>query len=390
MKFSLRLVWKNVTRHPLRSLLTAASLAVAIFLLCLLRSLLVTLEAGVRDAASDRLIVQSAVSLFVDLPESYREKIAAVPGVDGVCGWSWFGGYYQKPENFFAQFAVDPHTLLRLYPEIHLVAGSEEAFLADRRACLVGEQIAAEFGFSVGGVVPIVGNLFTRTDGGTWDFQVAGVYRSSSSNVDNRTLFFHYDFLDESRESGAAEGPDGIGVFVVRVAEDAPATEVASRIDALFANGPQRVQTSSEAVFQSQFVSMAGNLPLLIGSIGGGVFLAILLAVVNTMLMAAREQARDAGILKALGFGNGSILLTFLTQGLLLTAIAGLLGVGTARAAAGPLANALGTMFPGYTITVETQLLGFAVAVLVGLIATVGPSISLARRSCIAALRGEA
>ncbi|MEY2784085.1 MAG: hypothetical protein RL277_289, partial [Planctomycetota bacterium] len=32
-----RLVWKNLLRHRTRALLTAASLAVAIFLLCVLR-----------------------------------------------------------------------------------------------------------------------------------------------------------------------------------------------------------------------------------------------------------------------------------------------------------------------------------------------------------------
>jgi len=37
-----------------------------------------------------------------------REKIRAVPGVRGVAPFNWFGGYYQDPKNFFAQFAVDP------------------------------------------------------------------------------------------------------------------------------------------------------------------------------------------------------------------------------------------------------------------------------------------
>lgn len=56
----LRLVIKNLFKHPLRSLLTMASLAAALFLLCVLRSVVVTLDAGVKSARSDRIIVQSA------------------------------------------------------------------------------------------------------------------------------------------------------------------------------------------------------------------------------------------------------------------------------------------------------------------------------------------
>ena len=44
----LRLVQRNLLRHPLRSLLTVGSLAAALFLLCILRSLITTLESGQR------------------------------------------------------------------------------------------------------------------------------------------------------------------------------------------------------------------------------------------------------------------------------------------------------------------------------------------------------
>jgi len=63
MPFSL--IAKNLFKHPLRALLTAASLAVALFLLCVLRSLVVALDVGVRNAAANRLIVLSSTSLFV-------------------------------------------------------------------------------------------------------------------------------------------------------------------------------------------------------------------------------------------------------------------------------------------------------------------------------------
>ncbi|MBI4879246.1 MAG: ABC transporter permease [Planctomycetes bacterium] len=386
----LRLVPRNLLKHPLRSLLTLLSLAVALFLLCLLRSLVVALDAGVRGAKSDRVIVQSAVSLFVFLPESYQEKIRQVEGVAEVMGWTWFGGYYQEPANFFAQFATDSELLFSMYPEIQIIKGDARDFLADRRACIIGDQLASAYDFDIGQSIPLIGGLFPRVDGGVWDFQVAAIYRSNSSNVDRKSLFFHYDYLQQSREEGGVEGPPGIGVFVVKVKEGEDPLAVMGRIDALFENGPQRVQSCSEAVFQAQFVSMVGNIPLFVGSLGGGVFLAILLAVVNTMLMSAREQVRDIGIMKALGFTNAAAFWVILLQGLLLALAGGGLGILGAHAVSEPMAQALGAYFPGFAVSRETTVVGLVISLAIGVLAASVPAWRLSRLSTVQTMRMEA
>lgn len=388
-RFPFRLVWRNLARHPVRLALTVGSLVVAFFLLATLRSLVVTLDAGVRAARSDRLIVQSAVSLFVILPESYEGKIRNVDGVTNVCRWTWFGGYYQEPSNFFAQFATGEETLLDVYPEIRIVEGSEERFLADRRACLVGSGLARDFEWKVGDTVPIISALFPRLDGTAWEFQVAGVYESDSSNVDNRTLFFHHEYLEKSLEEGAAGGPEGVGIYVVKIGKDESPQAVMARIDALFENGPQRVQTTSEAEFQAQFVSMVGNIPFFVSAIGSGIFAALVLAVFNTMLMAAREQVHDVGILKALGFANTTVFGVLLLQSLAVSVLGGGFGVLVALGTSARFADLLGTAFPNYGVSVETVWLGFSLAAVVGLVAGLVPAVRLSRATCIASLRQE-
>ncbi len=385
----LRLVFKNLFRHPVRSALTAASLTVAFFLLCTLQSLVVTLDAGVEDAKSDRLVVQSAVSLYVILPESYDAKIRSVEGVEGTCRWTWFGGYYQNPSNFFAQFATSEQTLFSIYPELSIVEGSAERFMSDRSSCLVGEELAAVYRWKVGDTVPLIGTIFPRTDGSTWNFRIAGIYRSSAASVDNRTMFFHHEYLSKSLEDGAANGPDGVGVYVVKVKDGADVQSVMSRIDGLFAKGPQRVQTTTEAEFQAQFVSMVGNIPFFVSSIGMAVFFAILLAVLNTMLMAAREQTHDAGILKALGFGGRTVFLVLMLQSLALSVVGGGLGVLAAVGSSAGIRHALGSMFPLYEVTTETTVAGLIGAVVLGLVAGLVPALRLGRLSCVAALRLE-
>src|SRR5687768_5327587 len=101
-----RLVRRNLFKHPVRSVLTMGSLLLALFLICFLRSVVTTMEGQLDLASARRLVVQSAVSLFQGMPVSYESKIATVEGVERTSKWQWFGGYYQDPSNFFAQFAI--------------------------------------------------------------------------------------------------------------------------------------------------------------------------------------------------------------------------------------------------------------------------------------------
>ncbi len=113
----LRLVLRNILAHPLRSSMTTGSVILAVFLLCMLRAMVAGLSSTVEEASNKRLWVQSAVSLYVNLPLSYTSKIAAVDGAKMVTRHNWFGGIYQKPTNFFGQMPVDPEPFLDMFPE---------------------------------------------------------------------------------------------------------------------------------------------------------------------------------------------------------------------------------------------------------------------------------
>lgn len=393
----LRLVWRNLSRHPVRSLLTLGSLVVALFLLCLLRSLVTTLESGVKDARSNRLVVQSAVSLFVEMPLAYQPRIAALEGVESTCKWQWFGGYYQSERNFFAQFAVDQDSLFDVYPEIGLVdhpraagrtpAQQREEFLSVRTACIIGDALAEEFGWSVGDTIPLIGGIFPPAEGETWSFRVAGIYRPGSSSVDARTMYFRWDYFQRTLEEGPDRFTPGMGVLMLRTAPDADQQRLMADVERMFEHGPQRVQCTTEAEFQAQFVSMVGNVPFFVASIGGGVLIAILLACVNTMLMAGREQTHDVGILKALGFTDRTAFTVLIGQSLLLCALGGGLGVLAALQTEPMIARALGVMFPNYAVAPETVALGLAISVGIGLVAGIMPAWTAGRLRVVEALR---
>jgi putative ABC transport system permease protein len=92
---------------------------------------------------------------------------------------------------------------------------------------------------------------------------------------------------------------------------------------------------------------MFGNIPLFVGWIGTGVLIAILLASVNTMLMAMREQAAEIGVLKSLGFTDGSMFGLLIAQSLFAVILGGGLGLLARVRDPEPIAEGLGAMFPG-------------------------------------------
>ncbi|HVS17663.1 MAG TPA: FtsX-like permease family protein [Planctomycetota bacterium] len=385
-----KLVWRNLLDHKLRSLLTIASLVVAMFLLCTLRSLVTTLTSNVSTFDSRRLWVQSAVSLFVDMPLSYQPRINAVDGVERTCKWQWFGGYYKDPSNFFGQFAVDPEELLETCPEIEITEGSADEFLRQRTGCIIGAGLARSFGWKVGDRVPLIGALFPHPDGAevAWEFDVVAIYRPGAKNWDDRTLFFRWDYFEETVRSSRGE-PPGFGTMVIRMQDGSSPEAIMAEVDAMFANGPQRTQTTTEAEFQRQFLSMFGNIPFFVSSIGGGVLLAILLACVNTMLMAGREQTHDVGILKALGFEDGDVFKLLLGQSLLLCLFGGGAGILLALGLEPIIAEALGASFPGFTILQATALQALATAAAVGLVAGLVPAWRARALVPVEALRSE-
>ena len=132
------------------------------------------------------------------------------------------------------------------------------------------------------------------------------------------------------------------------------------------------------------------NRRFFVGAIGSGVLLAVVLATLNTMLMVAREQTHDAGILKALGFTGGTLARLMLTQSLLLTVLGGGLGVGLALVIAPAFAQVLGTAFPGYGVSDGTLALAVASTVGLGLLAGIVPALRTGNMLVVDALSTKA
>ena len=375
------LILKSARRSKRRTILTIVSVALAVFLFASLRAVLDGFNAAAEASSSTRIVTQRSTSLFFSMPTSHADAIRSTPGVLDLTWANWFGGVYKDPQNFFAQFAVEPESYLRLYPEILITPEEREAFLADRTACLVGDGLARRYGFKVGDKITLqVGiPIYGTRD---FDFNVAAIYRSGGAAVDNQSMLFHWKYADE-RSTPAGQ----VGWFIAQIANPDRATEIAGAIDAKFANSPNETKTETEKAFQSTFVSMFENLNLLLGSIALAVVITTLFVSGNTMAMSVRERTTEVAVMRTLGFPVRTIFLLIAGEGLMMAIVGGVIGVALARAIVNPNVLQAGTFIPELRVNGANMAVGLALSAAIGALASVIPATMASRLKIVDALR---
>ena len=381
MKF-LPLVWKNLFRRKVRTLFTVLSIVVAFVLFSYLAAVRIAFSSGVEVAGADRMLVIHKISLIQPLPESYLGRIATIDGVADISHMSWFGGVYQDPRNFFAQFAVDPESYLRLYPEVVLTDAEREAWLRNRTGAIVGRATADRFGWEVGDRIPIQGTIFRTRDGPTWEFTIDGIYDAGVEGYDTSTFYFHHEYLMEAN----ALGQRFIGQFIIRIDDPAQSAAVAAAVDVRFANSPAETRTSTEQAFLQGFADQIGNIGAIVTAVLFAVFFTILVITANTMAQSIRERTSELAVLKTLGFTNRGVLALVLGESLAIAVAGGALGLGLGRLMIG-LGDPTGGFLPTFVMPARDLAVGAALVVLLGFGAGALPGVQATRLRIVDALR---
>ena len=382
MKY-LYLIWSNLKRKKIRTILTLLSIMVAFMLFGYLGAIKQGFSQGVDVAGLDRLIVRHKVSIIQLLPASYESRIEQIEGVQDAVHQTWFGGVYQKPSNFFAQIPVDPEEYLAMYPEFLLSDEERAAWLSTRSGAIAGKGIADRFGWKVGDRIPINATIWTRKGGEvTWEFELVGIYEGAEKGTDTSQFLFRYDFFDESRQFGQGQ----VGWYTVRISDPARAAETAALIDAEFANSPAETKAEAEGAFVQGFADQIGDIGFIMTSIIAAVFFTMLLVAGNTMAYAVRERTNELAVLKAIGFSDRGVLGLVLGESLALTGIGGALGLSLAFlmvSAGDPTRGSL----PVFYIPVNYLLLGVILIGLMALVAGILPALQAQRLRIADALR---
>ena len=383
--YYLKLVFKNIFRHKLRSLLTLLGLVVAILAFGLMQTVVNAWYAGSDMASAQRLVTRNATSLVFPLPVYYRERIRALDGVTAVSSSNWFGGIYKDmtPANFFAQFAVDHENFFDLYPEFRTNPEELAAFKRDRRGAMVGRLLADTHGFKVGDVIPVKGTIYP----GTWEFVVRGIYEPRDETTITRQLYFHWDYLNEQIKKFYPRRSEQVGVFVIQIADGSRAAEISQAVDREFRNSLAETLTETEKAFQLSFIAQTETIVMAVRIVSFVVIVIIFAVVANTMAMTARERLAEYATLKALGFGPAFVAALIVGESLMITALGGAVGILATFPVAAGFKAALGSFVPGFKVAPETVVLQAASALAVGVLAGILPSIRAARVKIVEGLR---
>ena len=379
MKF-LPLIFSNLGRKKLRTILTIGSFAVALLLFGLLVAIKVAFDQGSDVAGTDRLITINKVSIIQPLPISYQDRIARIPGVKNVTFDVWFGGIYQDPKNFFATFAIDPAHQRQVYPELVVPDDQWKKFVDDREGAIVGDELAKRFGWKLGDRIPLQAPIYGT---GAWEFNIDGIFHTTRSD-EAEQLWLQYSYLDERRKFGKGQ----IGWYTVQLNSSDDAVGVEKAIDGMFANSPYETKTDTEKAFAASWAKQAGNIESLILAIGGVVFFTLLLVSGNTMAIAVRERVGELAVLKAVGFSDAAMMIFVLGESLLIALLGGVAGLLVAKLLIVPgAAHALQGFLPTMNMPTWTLGLGLGVALAIGALAGILPATAAMRLRVVDALR---
>lgn len=337
MKF-LPLILRNLGRNSRRSVLTALSIAVSIFVFAALMSLPTVIDQIVKhESGSLRLITHPKSGFFHQMPHAYLNKIATVPHVVGTAGEILFLGTVKDPYNPLRSAGIDAEEAERVWPD--MISPELAAELRHYRdGVLVGANLLRRYRWKVGDMVVLHGTVYPV------DLQLRIVGRLKG-DVAAGAMLFRRDYLDE-----ALGRPGKVNVFWLRVDSAAAIPSVIAEID-------ERLGTSDPVQTEAEEVLISNQLRAYSLIINGTKVLALIVIVtiglvaLNAASMSVRERRSEMAVMRTLGFTRGRVIALFGAEGIATGLIGATLGCAVAYLALnfavhssevlGPLASVL-------------------------------------------------
>jgi putative ABC transport system permease protein len=371
-------IFKSLSRHRARTLLTISGAAVAMFVFCFVAAVQQGLNQLTSDEAAQRTLVVFQENRFCPtssrMPEDYANRIAKIPGVRDVIPVQVWTNNCRASLDIVVFNGMPPAKLQSLR-QLQVIEGDWNSFTARRDAALVGRNVANRRGLHVG-------DQFTI---GELSVHVAGVFQSPVAAEEN-LIFTSLQFLQLS------QGQERVGLVTqleVVLHESADADATARAIDEALRAGPVATTTRSKGAFQT---STLADLVDLIGFahwLGYACVGLVLSLVAVTTVMSVQDRIKEHAVLQTIGMRPARVFRLISAESLLLCTIGGTIGTLLALAALQWSGMAIGA--EGVTIafrpSITIALNGVLISLLVGLIAGLFPAWQASRTQIVYALR---
>jgi len=381
-----RIAVKNVLRNKFRTIMTVAGITFALIAFLAVRTVVTSWEGAVDYAAKDRLGTRHKVTFVMQLPRKYVDDIRNVPGVKAATWANWFGA--KNPNNekeFFANMAVDVPTFLEVYDEIKLDPDEIAAWKSNKRGAIIGDVLARKFGWKVGQKITLMGTIFP----GDWEFEISGIYQATARSVDRSSLFFHWEYLNDSLRP---EDKDHVGWVASRVDDPKKVPQIAKTIDKMFDERDTQTVTMSEKAMQQSFLGMFSTILKALNVVSVVILLIMMLIIGNTIAMGVRERTNEYGMMRAIGFQPGHIAGFVLGESAFVGLLGGAIGLGLGVmfvnfGIGAFLEENMGGMFPFFRVAPVTAMIAVGGAVVLGAVAGLLPATRAARLDVVQSIR---
>ncbi|MHC5010526.1 MAG: ABC transporter permease [Planctomycetota bacterium] len=362
-------VRRTILRARTRSVLTIVGTALALGLFAFVR----TLEAGV-----DRLAEGSNVPILVvfqssrfcpltsQLPMYYADEIERMEGVASVLPTLLYTNSCRANLDLVTLHGIQTEGLTDIY-DLTATSGDLESWTRRDNGALVGQRLAQRRGIQPG----------DRLRLGNVDVEVGGIMTSAGGMLDN-LAFVHLDQLQLARkQQGKATE------FLVKLEPGVNPNVVADRIDEEFRRGhEQETDTKTMQAFVQGAVGEIGEVVGFARILGYLAVAVVILILGNTVWISAHTRIAEFGVMQTVGATKVLVAALVLVEGLVLSLLGGLLGIGLVFLALHLYPQTLGIEGYGIDLIPDASIVVFGVvlAAVVGVLASLGPAVEIIRR----------
>ena len=405
LKDNFNIAFKNIKERKSRVFLTLLGIAIGIMAIVSLMSIGEGMQQAVigeLSSLSDTIIVTTGSIAanpmgggFSEGKEEYFtdrdiDDIRRIGGIKDISPILFGGGVIKYNGETFgiSLLGLDAESMANIFgiDFLGLEAGS---FMqeGEQNKCIIGYNTAHEYfdiDINVGSKIELNGkNFFVN---GIYKKQGAGFSTETDDNIHLTT-----------RDFEKLTGEKNVSGILTRVYDVSNVESIANEIENSLDENHGEEDFANAITMSSILDSIQQVLTIIQIVLLGIAAIALVVAaigIMNTMLTSVMERTHEIGIMKAIGAKNRDVMVIFIMEGMLISAIGGIIGIvlgivgaaGFSRASSGFMGGEL-PLTP--VITIASIVLALSVAIFVGVISSLYPAWKAARMSPIEAVRYE-